>query len=94
MWTTNAALAVAFVGYLDPFIPSIVRNPLAAASLAVGMHEQGAVAGRTTSVNGACFILGPSIGVGLYQLWGPLPYVISAAALLLLLPYAVLRLKR
>ena len=37
VWTTNAALAVAFVGYLDPFIPSIVRNPLAAASLAVGM---------------------------------------------------------
>ena len=37
IWTANAALAVAFVGYLDPFIPSIVRNPLAAASLAVGM---------------------------------------------------------
>ena len=37
VWTTNAALAVAFVGYLDPFVPSIVRNPLAAASLAVGM---------------------------------------------------------
>ena len=37
VWTANAALAVAFVGYLDPFIPSIVRNPLAAASLAVGM---------------------------------------------------------
>ena len=35
-WTTNAALAVAFVGYLDPFIPSIVRTPIAAASLAVG----------------------------------------------------------
>lgn len=37
VWTANAALAVAFVGYLDPFIPSVVRNPLAAASLAVGM---------------------------------------------------------
>jgi basic amino acid/polyamine antiporter, APA family len=37
IWTANAALAVAFVGYLDPFIPSVVRNPLAAASLAVGM---------------------------------------------------------
>ncbi|WP_254447715.1 MFS transporter [Sphingomonas sp. ID1715] len=66
----------------------------AGASLAVGMSEQGAVAGRTTSVNGACFVLGPSIGVGLYQFWGPLPYVTSAAALLLLLPYLVLRLKR
>jgi APA family basic amino acid/polyamine antiporter len=32
---TLAALAVAFVGYLDPFIPSIVRAPGAAAALAV-----------------------------------------------------------
>jgi APA family basic amino acid/polyamine antiporter len=36
IWTANAALAVAFVGYLDPFIPSVVRNPISAASLAVG----------------------------------------------------------
>jgi basic amino acid/polyamine antiporter, APA family len=33
---TLAALAVAFVGYLDPFIPSIVRAPGAAAMLAIG----------------------------------------------------------
>ncbi len=25
-WCTNAALAVAFVGYLDPFLPSLVRR--------------------------------------------------------------------
>ena len=35
-WCTNAALAVAFVGYLDPFAPTIVRNPLSAALVAVG----------------------------------------------------------
>jgi APA family basic amino acid/polyamine antiporter len=35
VWCTNAALAVAFVGYLDPFFPSIVRNPAKAAALAV-----------------------------------------------------------
>ncbi len=35
-WCTNAALSVAFVGYLDPFIPSVVRSPAAAALLAVG----------------------------------------------------------
>ena len=34
-WCTNAALAVAFVGYLDPFIPSVVRAPVPAALLAV-----------------------------------------------------------
>ena len=33
-WCTNAALAVAGVGYLEPFIPSIVRSPVAAALLA------------------------------------------------------------
>src|SRR5262245_63826958 len=37
VWSANAALAVAFVGYLDPFIPSIVRTPPLAASLAVVM---------------------------------------------------------
>jgi APA family basic amino acid/polyamine antiporter len=35
-WTTNAALAVAFVGYLDPFAPGLVRSPAAAALMAVG----------------------------------------------------------
>lgn len=34
---TLAALAVACVGYLDPFVPSIVRTPAAAAALAVGL---------------------------------------------------------
>jgi len=36
VWSSNAALSVAFVGYLDPFIPGIVRNPVSAAALAVG----------------------------------------------------------
>ena len=34
-WTTNGALAVAFVGYLDPFFPSAVRHPATAALMAV-----------------------------------------------------------
>ena len=32
---TLAALAVAFVGYLDPFVPALVRTPTAAAGLAI-----------------------------------------------------------
>lgn len=36
VWCANAAIAVAFVGYLDPFIPSIVRHPASAAALAAG----------------------------------------------------------
>jgi APA family basic amino acid/polyamine antiporter len=37
VWSANAALSVAFVGYLDPFVPSIVRSPARAALLAVAM---------------------------------------------------------
>ncbi len=34
-WCTNAALAIAFVGYLDPFVPSLVRTKDSAAVLAI-----------------------------------------------------------
>jgi MFS family permease len=61
----------------------------AGSSLAVGQTAQGSVAGKVTSVNGASFVLGPSIGVGLYELWRPLPYWIAAAALALTLVYAL-----
>src|SRR5688572_23455177 len=37
MWTSLGALAVAFVGYLDPFIPSLVRSPASAALLAIAV---------------------------------------------------------
>lgn len=37
VWTADGALAIAFVGYLHPFIPSVVDNPAAAALLAVAV---------------------------------------------------------
>src|SRR5215510_4839443 len=37
IWCAEAALAVAFVGYLDPFVPSLVRNPASAAAIAVAL---------------------------------------------------------
>ena len=60
----------------------------AGSSLAVGPAAQGSVAGKVTAVNGAAFVLGPSIGVGMYEVWRPLPYLAAAAALVLLLAYA------
>ena len=48
------------------------------ASLAVGPHEQNAVAGMVTSVNGIAFIAAPAIGVALYGLWMPLPFLVTA----------------
>lgn len=61
----------------------------AGSSLAVPQGAQGSVAGKVTSVNGASFVLGPSIGVGMYELWRPLPYLVAAAALAALVVYAV-----
>ena len=59
----------------------------AGSSLAVGPDAQGSVAGKVTSVNGASFILGPSIGVGLYELHHPAPYLVAGAACVALLVY-------
>jgi MFS family permease len=60
----------------------------AGASLAVGQQAQGSVAGKVTSVNGASFVLGPSLGVGLYEVSHALPYLTAATALLALFGYA------
>ncbi len=51
----------------------------AGSSLAVDRADQGAVAGAVTSVNGACFVLAPAIGIGLYELVPSLPYWLAAA---------------
>ena len=59
----------------------------AGSSLSVNRALQGAVAGRVTANNGAAFILGPSIGVGLYEVWRPLPYLVGAVALAMLFAY-------
>lgn len=66
---------------------------IAGASLAVGADAQGSVAGKVTSVNGAAFVLGPSIGVGLYELWRPLPYLTASVGLAALLVYGWISLR-
>jgi MFS family permease len=65
----------------------------AGSSLAVGAEAQGSVAGKVTSINGAAFVLGPSIGVGLYEAQHALPYLVAGAALALLFAYAWLALQ-
>lgn len=62
----------------------------AGASLMVGEEEQGAVAGAVTAANGACFIVAPSIGIGLFELGPSYPYWAGAACLVVLLAYALL----
>ena len=65
----------------------------AGSSLAVGPAGQGSVAGKVTSVNGASFVLGPSIGVGLYEAQHALPYLVAGAALVVLFVYSWLALR-
>jgi MFS family permease len=83
---TAYALSSAGFGFTRPSFT-------AGSSLAVGRQLQGAVAGRVTSVNGASFVLGPSIGVGLYELWGPLPFLVAMVVTIAMIPYALTRLK-
>ena len=64
----------------------------AGSSLAVGRRLQGLVAGHVTAINGASFVLGPTIGVGLNELWQPLPFLVAAGVTLLMIPYALIRL--
>jgi MFS family permease len=61
----------------------------AGASLAVDANEQGAVAGALTAVVGAAFIASPVLGVALYEVWGPAPFLMNAALCLGLLAYAL-----
>jgi APA family basic amino acid/polyamine antiporter len=73
---TLGALAVAFVGYLDPFLPGLVRVPAAAAALAIAtvwvvilFNVAGiGVAGRVQVATTALKVL-PLVIVGLGGLW-------------------------
>jgi MFS family permease len=84
MHSIAVAFAIASLGF------GLTRPGFTAgASLAVGTREQGAVAGTITSINGAVFVLGPAIGIGLYQIAAPLPFLATAAALIALSFYAM-----
>jgi basic amino acid/polyamine antiporter, APA family len=73
---TLPAIAVAFVGYLDPFVPGLVRSPPAAATLAIltiwiltGVNVAGVgLAGRVQVVTTALKIV-PLILIGVAGLW-------------------------
>lgn len=62
------------------------------ASLAVSLREQNAVAGIVTSVNGVAYVAAPALGVLLYGLWMPLPFLVVAMLMLVLALWTRLRL--
>lgn len=83
LYTIATAYALASLGF------GFTRPGFTAgASLAVGANAQGSVAGKVTSINGASFVLGPSIGVGLYEAQHSMPYLVAGAACVVLIGYA------
>jgi hypothetical protein len=68
------SFALASLGYAM-FRPGFTSG----ASLAVSPGEQNAVAGMVTSVNGVAFIAGPAVGVWLYTLAKPFPFLVTGA---------------
>jgi APA family basic amino acid/polyamine antiporter len=87
--STLPALAVAFVGYLDPFLPAVVRSPASASALAItamwlligvnvaGVREAGRVQVATTIIKVLPLVL---IGVGGLVFFRPDAFVLPSAA--------------
>ena len=61
------------------------------ASLAVDLDEQNAVAGMVSSVNGIPYVAAPSLGVALYGIGLPLPFLVTGALMLGLAGWIALR---
>jgi hypothetical protein len=51
----------------------------------VKRDEQGDVAGKIASVNGAAYIIAPAIGVAMFNWWEPATFILIGAALLFLI---------
>jgi MFS family permease len=79
MYGMTLGFAVASAGF-GLFRPGFTSG----ASLAVRPDEQNAVAGMVTSVNGVAYIAAPAVGVLLYGWWMPLPFLITAAGMVVL----------
>jgi MFS family permease len=82
--TLGFALASLGFGFFRPGFTS-------GASLAVSPAEQNTVAGMVTSVNGVAFIAAPALGVALYGVSLPLPFLLTSALMLGLAIWVALR---
>ncbi|HYG46591.1 MAG TPA: MFS transporter [Allosphingosinicella sp.] len=88
MYGMTLGFSIASIGF-GLFRPGFTSG----ASLAVRPDEQNAVAGMVTSVNGVAYIAAPALGVLLYGLWMPLPFLATAALLLILTVWVWARVK-
>ena len=79
MYGITVGFALASLG-MGMFRPGFTSG----ASLAVSQREQGQIAGMVTSVNGLAFIAAPAIGVLIYGVSKPLPFLLTAGLFVLL----------
>lgn len=77
LWSITAAFALLALG-LGLGIPGFT----AAASLAVGPEQHGAIAGLVTATTGATFMVGPLLGTALYEAAPAAPVLASLVAVL------------
>jgi hypothetical protein len=76
----STGFAVASLGF-GLFRPGFT----AGASLAVRRYEQGDVAGKIASINGAAYIVAPAVGVALFNYWEPATFILTSLGLLFLI---------
>ncbi len=77
LYTMTLSFALASVGF-GLFRPGFTSG----ASLAVAPHEQNAVAGMVTSVNGLAYVAAPALGVLIYGFGWSLPFVLTGVVML------------
>lgn len=53
---------------------------MAGSSLALGPRDQGAIAGLMVALMGLCFLVPPVLGVAIYEIWTPSPFLMNAVA--------------
>jgi MFS family permease len=76
----STGFAIASLGF-GLFRPGFTTG----ASLAVRRHEQGDVAGKIASINGAAYIFAPAVGVAMFNWWEPATFALTSAALVFLI---------
>jgi dipeptide/tripeptide permease len=79
-YSISTGFAIASLGF-GLFRPGFT----AGASLAVRRYEQGDVAGKIASINGAAYIFAPAVGVALFNYWEPATFILISASLLFLI---------
>lgn len=77
LYTMTLSFALASVGF-GLFRPGFTSG----ASLSVARHEQNAVAGMVTSVNGLAYVAAPAVGVLIYGFGWSLPFVVVAVLMI------------